>query len=171
MRLPTEAELIHDEAYEYGDRSFEEAQSTLGDSNLAHVADLEWGDVDEAFRLCAYVVESSVTYPMLYAYAMEPYNAVAWFDEGELEVVSTAQHPFQVRSDLARIFSLPLNQVRVRSPLLGGGYGSKSYTKVEPLAAVAAWITDALSKWQSTSRAQSTRPEPTVPLYGYGRIR
>jgi CO/xanthine dehydrogenase Mo-binding subunit len=34
-----------------------------------------------------------------------------------------------------------LNQVRVRSLLLGGGYGSKSYTKVEPLAAVAAWAT------------------------------
>ncbi|MDH5422500.1 MAG: xanthine dehydrogenase family protein molybdopterin-binding subunit [Acidimicrobiia bacterium] len=135
------AERIHSEDYEYGDRSFEEAQSTLGDSNLAHVADLEWGDVDGAFASAPHVVESNVTYPMLYAYAMEPYNAVAWFDEGELEVVSTAQHPFQVRSDLARIFSLPLNQVRVRSPLLGGGYGSKSYTKVEPLAAVAAWIT------------------------------
>lgn len=135
------AERIHNEVYEYGDQSFEEAQSTLGDSNLAHVADLEWGDVDAAFATAPHVIETSVRYPMLYAYAMEPYNAVAWFDEGQLEVVSTAQHPFQVRSDLARVFSLPLNQVRVRSPLLGGGYGSKSYTKVEPLAAVGAWIT------------------------------
>jgi CO/xanthine dehydrogenase Mo-binding subunit len=44
-----------------------------------------------------------------------------------------------VRDDLARVFSLPLARVRVSAPYLGGGYGSKSYTKVEPLAAVASW--------------------------------
>jgi CO/xanthine dehydrogenase Mo-binding subunit len=76
---------------------------------------------------------------MLYGYAMEPYNAVALFADGALRVVSSAQHPYMVRTDLARIFSLPLSQVRVESPYLGGGYGTKSYTKIEPLAAVAAW--------------------------------
>ena len=54
-------------------------------------------------------------------------------------MTSTAQHPFMVRDDLARIFSLPLSRVRVGVPYIGGGYGSKSYTKVEPLAAVGAW--------------------------------
>ena len=44
-----------------------------------------------------------------------------------------------VRDDLARIFAAPLSKVRVRSPTLGGGYGSKSYTKLEPLAAVGSW--------------------------------
>ena len=76
---------------------------------------------------------------MLYGYAMEPYNAVAWFEDGALRVVSTAQHPYMVRTDLARVFDLPLAQVRVEAPYLGGGYGTKSYTKVEPLAAVGAW--------------------------------
>jgi CO/xanthine dehydrogenase Mo-binding subunit len=46
-----------------------------------------------------------------------------------------------VRRDLARIFNLPLASVRVIVPYVGGGYGTKSYTKVEPLAAVAAWLT------------------------------
>jgi len=135
------APLLHEEDYTLGDASFEEAHSVRDPSNLAHEADLEWGDVDAAFETAHLVVETTTDYPMLYAYAMEPYNAVASYDEGVLEVVSTAQHPFQVREDLARIFHLPLNRVRVRSPLLGGGYGSKSYTKVEPLAAVGAWFT------------------------------
>lgn len=133
------AELIHTESYGVGDRSFEEAHSDFERNNIAHTADLGWGDVDSALEQAHLVVETTARYPMLYAYAMEPYNAVAQFEEGTLEVVSTAQHPFQVREDLARIFDLPLNRVRVRSPLLGGGYGSKSYTKIEPLAAVGAW--------------------------------
>lgn len=135
------AELIHTQSYGVGDKSFEEAHSDFERSNIAHTADLEWGDVDTALEQAHLVVETTTRYPMLYAYAMEPYNAVAEFVEESLEVVSTAQHPFQVREDLARIFDLPLNRVRVRSPLLGGGYGSKSYTKVEPLAAVGAWVT------------------------------
>ncbi|MCU1492843.1 MAG: aldehyde oxidase [Acidimicrobiaceae bacterium] len=116
-------------------------QGELRTSNVAHEATLEWGDVDSVWPVAAAVVENRMHYPMLYAYAMEPYNAVASFDEGRLEVDSTAQHPFMVRDDLARIFSLPLAAVTVRAPYLGGGYGSKSYTKVEPLAAVASWRT------------------------------
>ncbi len=112
---------------------------TSSHPNVAHEAHKEWGDVEAAFRDAHLVVETSVHHPMLYAYAMEPYNAVARFVEGTLEVVSTAQHPFMVASDLARVFSLPLSRVRVSVPYVGGGYGSKSYTKVEPLTAVAAW--------------------------------
>jgi CO/xanthine dehydrogenase Mo-binding subunit len=113
---------------------------TSSHPNVAHESRKEWGEVDQAFRDAHLVVETSVHHPMLYAYAMEPYNAVARFVDGSLEVVSTAQHPFMVASDLARVFSLPLNRVRVTVPYVGGGYGSKSYTKIEPLTAVVAWV-------------------------------
>ncbi len=109
-------------------------------SNVAHQVTLEWGDADAALREADIVVESEVHFPMLYAYAMEPYNAVASYSADGLTVISTAQHPYMVRDDLARIFDLPLSRVRVRAPYLGGGYGSKSYTKVEPLAAVGSWV-------------------------------
>lgn len=144
------AQLVHEESYEAtGDESFKnlshiegEADDDLpGLSNIAHEVTIGWGDVDAAFAEAAAVVENTVYFPMLYAYAMEPYNAVASYHEGALTVVSTAQHPYMVRDDLARIFDLPLSRVRVTSPYLGGGYGSKSYTKVEPLASVASWVT------------------------------
>lgn len=108
-------------------------------TNVAHEAHLEWGDVDAAFGSADVVVEGRIEYPMLYGYAMEPYNAVASFGEDGLTVVSSAQHPFMVRDDLARVFGLPLAKVRVSAPYVGGGYGTKSYTKVEPLAAVGSW--------------------------------
>ncbi|HWK27276.1 MAG TPA: xanthine dehydrogenase family protein molybdopterin-binding subunit [Solirubrobacter sp.] len=109
--------------------------------NLCAAAEYGWGDVTAAFEAADLVLEGEYRYPMLYGYAMEPYNSIASFEEGSLVVYSTAQHPYMVREDLARIFSLPLARVRVVVPYVGGGYGTKSYTKVEPLAALGAYVT------------------------------
>ena len=139
--LAPDAPLIHERDYPSGDQSFSEAIPEERTSNVMHEVEYGWGDVDAAFEAAATVIENTTHYPMLYAYAMEPYNAVATYSNTLLEVYSTAQHPFMVREDLARIFSLPLSQVRVIAPFIGGGYGSKSYTKVEPLASVGSWFT------------------------------
>jgi CO/xanthine dehydrogenase Mo-binding subunit len=145
--LSPDSVALHEEAYGSspdaappgGSMARTPVKVTSSHPNVAHESRKEWGDVDAALSDAHLVVETRVHHPMLYAYAMEPYNAVARFVNGALEVVSTAQHPFMVASDLARVFSLPLNQVRVTVPYVGGGYGSKSYTKVEPLTAVGAW--------------------------------
>lgn len=151
--LAPDAPLLHDTSYDTGSSalarpvpggSLARDDADAGEAalhNIAHEARLEWGDVDAALDTAHEVVETSVYYPMLYAYAMEPYNALAEFRDGRLEIVTTAQHPFMVQRDVARVFSMPLSRVRVRSPYVGGGYGSKSYTKVEPLTAVGAWFT------------------------------
>ena len=140
------AALVHETSYAAtADASFKELTESDGGgktpdlTNVAHEVTIGWGDVDAAFDDAHLIVEGRTRYPMLYAYAMEPYNAVASYGDDSLTVVTTAQHPFMVRDDLARIFGLPLARVRVTAPYLGGGYGSKSYTKVEPLAAVASW--------------------------------
>jgi CO/xanthine dehydrogenase Mo-binding subunit len=75
---------------------------------------------------------------MAYAYAMEPYTAIARWDESGVTVWTSGQHPYMVREDLAHCFGLPLSAVRVVVPYVGGGYGSKSYTKIEPLVAALA---------------------------------
>jgi CO/xanthine dehydrogenase Mo-binding subunit len=106
-------------------------------SNVAHEVEIGWGDVDPAFADAHLVIETTTHFPMVYAYAMETYNAIADFRGDSIHVISTAQHPVMVRRELARIFSLPQSAVRVQVPFVGGGYGSKSYTKLEPLAAVA----------------------------------
>jgi CO/xanthine dehydrogenase Mo-binding subunit len=141
------APLVHETEYAAtADASFKElTESESGEekvparTNVAHEVNIGWGDVDAAFADAHLIVEGATRYPMLYAYAMEPYNAVASYGDDGLTVITTAQHPFMVRDDLARIFDLPLARVRVTAPYLGGGYGSKSYTKVEPLVAVASW--------------------------------
>jgi CO/xanthine dehydrogenase Mo-binding subunit len=102
------------------------------DNICAHES-VERGNIKEGLTQSDVVVEDHFTFPMVYHYAMEPHAVIAhWNDEG-VTVWSSAQHPFQVRNDLAKIFRLPLSRVRLMISYLGGGYGSKSYTKFEPL--------------------------------------
>ena len=124
-----------------GDEGFHNTGGGALQGNLCAENILGWGDVDAAFEAADVVVEGEYRYPMLYGYAMEAYNATAVFEEGSLTVYTTAQHPYMVRDDLALMFGMPLARVRIVVPFVGGGYGSKSYTKVEPLAALGAHVT------------------------------
>jgi CO/xanthine dehydrogenase Mo-binding subunit len=108
------------------------------DNNICGHEHVEKGNVSEGFAQSDEVFEDTFTFPMVYHYAMEPHSVIADFKEEGITVWSSAQHPFQVRRDLARIFRLPINKVRIVIPYLGGGFGSKSYTKFEPLVAALA---------------------------------
>ena len=131
--------LIHEQSYTEPGQEFLGVAPTPSADNVAHCGELAWGDAEAALAAAAAVVETTAAFPLVYGYAMETYNALADWQPGSLHVVSTAQHPLMVRKELARMFSLPLAAVRVEVPYIGGGYGSKSYTKLEPLAAAASW--------------------------------
>ena len=134
------APLLHEQrGAQVGDEGMDQGAGDLV-GNVCAVARVGWGDVDAAFAGAHLVVEGEYRYPMLYGYAMEPYNSLALFDQGDLVVHSSAQHVFMVRRDLARMFDLPLSRVRVSAPYVGGGYGTKSYTKVEGLTAMGAYF-------------------------------
>ena len=146
-------------------------------TNEAFTTAMDWGDVATGMARAAHVERTRVEYPMLYPYPMEPYAAQARFSSGALEVESNAQHLFQVQKDLARVFSLRLNQVRVTGMTIGGGYGAKSYTKVEPLAAVCAHVTGrpvrivlTLEESMYTSRADGAVVEIVTGFDDQGRI-
>jgi CO/xanthine dehydrogenase Mo-binding subunit len=139
--LKPDAPILHERRGErVGDEGMDSGEATLV-GNVSSIAQFGWGDVDEAFKTAPVVVEGTYRYPMLYGYAMEPYNALAFFDQGDLVVYSSAQHVYMVRRDLARMFGLALARVRVIAPFVGGGYGTKSYTKVEGMTAMAAFFT------------------------------
>jgi CO/xanthine dehydrogenase Mo-binding subunit len=106
--------------------------------NICSHERVERGNAQEAFMQSDLVVEDHFTFPMVYHYAMEPHAVIAHWNEEGVTVWSSAQHPFQVRNDLAKIFRIPTSRVRIVISYLGGGYGSKSYTKFEPLVAALA---------------------------------
>jgi len=106
----------------------------LHETNLCAEHHYDWGDVEEGFAQSDRVFEDTFTFPMVYHYALEPHTSIGQYTNQGITVWSTAQHPFLVRGDLARMFGFSLHQVRIIVPYLGGGFGSKSYTKMEPLA-------------------------------------
>jgi CO/xanthine dehydrogenase Mo-binding subunit len=138
--LDKDAPLLHDRKFEAGALRGFEGEVTAGKgSNVCQTHRIQWGDVEKAFKEAAAVIEGDYYFPMTYAYAMEPYVAIADVTDQGVNIYSSAQHPFMVRHDLKSIFNLPVSKVRLMVPFVGGGYGSKSYTKVEPLAAACSW--------------------------------
>ena len=102
-------------------------------SNIGTHEKVNRGNADEGFAQSDVIAEDHFTFPMVYHYAMEPHAAIAHYDDNEITVWSSAQHPFQVRGDISKVFKVPTAKVRLIINYLGGGYGSKSYTKFEPL--------------------------------------
>ena len=138
--LAKDAPLLHERQFEAGALRGFEGEVTAGKgSNICQKHEIKWGDVEEAFKKAAAVIEGDYYFPMTYAYAMEAYVAIADVNDQGVNIYSSAQHPFMVRHDLKSVFNLPVSKVRLIVPFVGGGYGSKSYTKIEPLVAACSW--------------------------------
>jgi CO/xanthine dehydrogenase Mo-binding subunit len=90
-------------------------------------------DIDAIFEQAHIVVEGDYTFPAIYQYAMEPHTATARWEDDGITVWASCQHPYLVRAELADVFGFDPARVRIIVPFLGGGFGSKSYTKMEPL--------------------------------------
>ncbi|HYQ67574.1 xanthine dehydrogenase family protein molybdopterin-binding subunit [Actinophytocola sp.] len=96
------------------------------------------GDVDAELAASAVVVDQRYRTPEEHCGAMEPHSATAWWEGERLQAVDTNQGPFVVAGVLATLFSLDLDQVRVRCEHLGGGFGSKGMCGPQLVLAVMA---------------------------------
>ena len=107
----------------------------------ANVSGRRWhhrGDVAAALAGAAAVAEGRFTTNWVYQAYLEPQSATAWMGpSGELVVSSSTQGIFYVRSQLAKIYGLPFNRIRVEAAAIGGGFGAKILL-IEPLVAGAA---------------------------------
>lgn len=131
--LAPDAPLVHEEAARPG------SAHGLGrlpqrDGNVCYRYGFERGDLDRAFGAAAVVVSGEYSFPAVYQYSMETHTTVADHRGNEILLWSSCQHPFLVRQEIAVLFGCPLDRVQVIVPFLGGGFGSKSYTKMEPIA-------------------------------------
>src|SRR5439155_17586513 len=100
------APLVHEKAYRAGGfRGFDDPASTQV-TNICQRIHLEWGDAAAALSSAVHAIEGEFFFPMAYAYAMEPYVSIGDYNDSGLTVYSSAQHPFIVRNDLARVFGL-----------------------------------------------------------------
>ncbi len=101
-------------------------------TNISHHYVLRKGDAPKAFTEADYVFENTFYVPHVQHVPLEPHVTIAQYNtEGKLTVWSSCQSPYAVRQALSVAFQIPLNKIRVISPNVGGGFGSKAGTTLE----------------------------------------
>ncbi len=94
--------------------------------NVAAAYEMEVGNVEEEFKKSDVIVDE-VFYSQAQAHAMmETHSSNARLDEhNRLVIYSSTQTPFHMRRILATTLGMPVSQIRVIKPRVGGGFGGK----------------------------------------------
>ncbi len=112
------------------------------------------GAMRKAFAEAAHVVELDLVNQRLIPNAMEPRACMAEWDATmeEMTVWTTSQNPHPIRLLLSAFtLGIPENKLRVISPDVGGGFGSKIFHYPEEI--IVPWVARAIhrpAKWVST---------------------
>ena len=147
-------ELI-DVEYELLPAYFDPEESMKAETDLIHDRkphNLEkdyhhvFGDPDQGFAEADHVAEARFIANEVTHAAMEPHCTLASFELdphtgtlGRLTVWSSTQVPYYLQHKLSLVLEMPMQQIRVIKPLVGGGFGGKSEViPIEIIAAVAA---------------------------------
>ncbi len=147
-------ELI-DVEYEVLPAYFDPEESMKAQSDLIHdnkPGNVEkdyhhvFGDPDKGFAEADAVSEARFIANEVTHAAMEPHSTLASFEidphtgkPGRLTVWSSTQVPYYLQHKLSLVLEMPMQQIRVIKPLVGGGFGGKSEViPIEIIAAIAA---------------------------------
>lgn len=102
-----------------------------------------FGDPDKGFSEADQVCEARFIANEVTHAAMEPHSSLSSFELdphtgklGRLTVWSSTQVPYYLQHKLSLVLEMPMSQIRVIKPLVGGGFGGKS--EVIPLEIIAA---------------------------------
>jgi len=110
-------------------------------------------EVDAAFAGAAHVTTLEFTNNRVSPNAMEPRCAIGDYDtsNGDYTLYTTSQNPHVIRLLMgAFVLSIPEHKLRVYSPDVGGGFGSKIYHYAEEaIVTVAAKVLGRPVKWTS----------------------
>jgi 4-hydroxybenzoyl-CoA reductase subunit alpha len=144
-------ELI-DVDYELLPAYFDPEESMKAESDLIHDHKLHniekdyhhvFGDPDRGFEDADQTAEARFIANEVTHAAMEPHCTLASFELdphtgnlGRLTVQSSTQVPYYLQHKLSLVLEMPMQQIRVIKPLVGGGFGGKS--EVIPLEIIAA---------------------------------
>ena len=102
------------------------------------------GEAEASWAKATTVVEHTYTTPLQTHNPMEPHATIAAWSGEKLTVYDATQYISGDKQTLAKHFALPLDNVHVLDPYVGGGFGSKGSTWSHViLCAMAAKVVDA----------------------------
>lgn len=97
-------------------------------NNTNHTAEQVFGDVDDALAQSDVVVHENFYTSMVNGGFLEPQSAVADYDPGKkkITVYNCNQLAHMLQHTVAKTIDMPLDDVRVIIPNVGGGFGGKT---------------------------------------------
>jgi len=98
-------------------------------------ADTAMGDFVAAFGAAPVQLDATYTTPDHSHSMMEPHASMAIWSGGKVTVWTSTQMLDQSRGDLAQTLGVPKENVRLISPYIGGGFGSKLWVRSDAVLA------------------------------------
>ena len=121
------APVIHDEDDSPG--IYDAARNIVAD------VDIDVGDVNRGFEESDLVVERTCETQYAQHTPIETHVVLSYLDSDERLVLRTStQVPFHVRRIVAFTLGIPMQQIRVIKPRIGGGFGTKQEVLLEDVA-------------------------------------
>src|SRR6266852_4497189 len=136
--------------------------------NIAYKLTSGEGDIEAALKSADHIVTQRMVHQRLAPIAMEPRGVLARYFPGEEELTiwSSTQIPHLLRTQLALMIGIPENKLRVITPEVGGGFGSKLNVYAEE--ALLGWISIQLG--QPVKWIESRRENMQATIHGRAQV-
>ena len=126
LEQATEAARLVDITYEEGPAVVDLDNPEAGEGKLLDALTVSWGDAETALAASSVRVEAEYRTPREYHVTIEPHGLIAKWDGDQLTVWEPSQWTHGMARTYAEWYGLPPENVRIVSPFIGGGFGSKA---------------------------------------------
>ena len=136
--LKADAPLLHEDmTTRFRVERFARGEDTGEQSNIAGHIQHKLGDVEKGFQEAAVIVEREFYTQTVHQGYIEPFVSTAsWSANGQVTIWTSTQGTFAVRAATAAILGIAESQVKVIPMEIGGGFGGKGMTYLDPVATV-----------------------------------
>ena len=136
--LAEDAPLLHDSLTTvFRVERFGKGEDTGVKSNVAGHIQLKRGDLEQGFKEADVIVEREFTTQPVHQGYIEPHTSTGdWSADGRLTIWTSTQGSFTIRDSTAAILDLPPSMIKVVPMEIGGGFGGKTITYLDPVVAL-----------------------------------
>ncbi len=136
--LAEDAPLLHDSLTTvFRVERFGPGENTGVKSNVAGHIQFKRGDLEQGFKEADVIVEREFTTQPVHQGYIEPHTSTGhWSPDGRLTIWTSTQGSFTIRDSTAAILDLPPSMIKVVPMEIGGGFGGKTITYLDPVVAL-----------------------------------
>jgi putative selenate reductase molybdopterin-binding subunit len=111
--------------------------------NLVHHLQADTGNIEDGIAVADRVFVQTFRVHQVQQTPIETHIAIsAWDSDERLVITSSTQVPFHVRRMVAPLLGIPVKQIRIIKPRIGGGFGVKQEMLIEDIVGHLTIVTD-----------------------------